>query len=256
MLHRDDVLRELSGAAANRPGSNHCYTLLKRLTWQQIVIKDREVVELRYPDAVRAVLDALDIYVEQISAAKQRAARDRIEQRRANAPNAKLLRAKAKSGVSTPTFRTLSAQERQDIQPPSVRWTFADDQPDDPIVGAARYDVSRHELVINADWPDYRELRAWAVAEVDQAITPAEQVWRIVAEEWSRGLSEIVINRRLQAFEDGLVDRLGGFLSEDALTTAMTAGAPMKSHVGRVVHKLYGARQAPPSAKSRATCCR
>jgi hypothetical protein len=237
VLHRDDVLRELSGAGSDRPGSNHCYTLLKRLTWQQIVIKDREVVELRYPDAVRAVLDALDTYVEQISEAKKSAARERIEQRRANSPNAKLLHAKVKSGVSTLTYRTLSAQERRDWQPPSVRWEFADDRPDDPMLGVARYDVDQHELVINAEWPNYRELRMWAVAQVDQATTSAEQVWRIVAEEWAGGLSEIVTTRSRQAREDGSMDRIGSFLSEDALTTAMTSGAAVKSHVKRAVHK-------------------
>ncbi len=237
VLHRDDVLRELSGADSNRPGSNHCYTLLKRLTWQQIVIKDREVVELRYPDAVRAVLDALDTYVEQISDVKRGAARERIEQRTANSPNTKLLHAKVKSGVSTITYRTLSAQELRDSQPPSVRWEFVDDHPDDPMLGAARYDVNEHELVINADWRNYRELRDLAVAQVDQAITPAEQVWRIVAEEWSGGLSDIVMNRRRQALEDGLWDRLGGYLDEDALTTAMTSGAAVKHYVARAVHK-------------------
>jgi hypothetical protein len=237
VLHRDDVLRELSGAGSDRRGSNHCYTLLKRLTWQQIVTKDREVVELRYPDAVRAVLDALDTYVEQISEAKKRAARERIEQRRANSPNAKLLHAKVKSGVSTPTYLTLSAQERRDWQPPSVRWEFAEDLPDDPILGVARYDVDQHELVINAEWPNYRELRMWAVAQVEQATTSAEQVWRIVAEEWAGGLSEIVISRSRQAREDGSMDRIGSFLSEDALTTAVTSGAAVRSHVHRAVHK-------------------
>ena len=98
-LHREDVLRELSGADSRKAGSNHCYSLLKRLTWQQIVVKDGDVVELCYPDAVHAVLDALDAYVEQISETKKTAARDRTEQRRANFPDTKLVHARVKSGV-------------------------------------------------------------------------------------------------------------------------------------------------------------
>jgi hypothetical protein len=58
-----------------------------------------------------------------------------------------------------------------------------------------------------------------------------------VAEEWSGGLSDIVMNRRRQALEDGLWDRLGDYLDEDALTTAMTSGAAVKYYVARAVHK-------------------
>lgn len=237
VLHREDVLRELSGADSEKRGSNHCYTLLNRLKWQQIVIKNGDVIELRYPDAVHAVLDALDAYVEQISDAKKSAARHRTEQRRANSPDAKLVHARVKSGVSTDRYRKLSPQELRVLQPPSVRWEHLDSHPDEPMLGAARYDVSSHELIINADWRNYVELRDWAVAQVDQATTPAEKVWTIVAEEWSRGLSEIVMHRRHQAFQDGLLDRIGGYLSEDALTTAVTSGSAMKSQVAQAVRK-------------------
>ena len=126
-------------------------------------------------------------------------------------------------------------EELRVSRPPDVQWEFADDHPDQPMLGAARYDVTAHELIINADWRGYLQLRNWAVAEVDQATTPAERVWSIVAEEWSSVLSHIVMNRRFAAFEDGLLDRIGDYLSEDALTTAMTHGAVMRSHVSRTV---------------------
>lgn len=194
------------------------------------------MVELRYPDAVHAVLDALDVYVEQISDAKKSVARERIEQRRANSPDARLVHARVKSGVPLGS-RKLSREERDILCPPSVRWEFVNDHPDEPMLGAARYDVNSQELIINADWRAYVELRDWTVAHADLATLPAERVWTIVAEEWSRGLSEIVMYRRYQAFQDGLLDRIGGYLSEDALTTAMSSGAPMKSVVAHAVHQ-------------------
>ncbi|MEA2231579.1 MAG: hypothetical protein QOD83_1395 [Solirubrobacteraceae bacterium] len=153
------------------------------------------------------------------------------------APNAKLVHAGVKSGVSRDRYRKLSLKELRVLQPPSGRWEYVDDHPDEPMLGAARYDVNSHELIINADWRNYVELRDCAVAHVDQATTPAEKVWTIVAEQRSRGLSEIVMHRRHQAFQDGLLDRIGGYLSEDALTTAVTSGSAMKSLVAQAVRK-------------------
>lgn len=220
------VLLELGGATASKRGSNHCYTLLNRLVWQQIVRINGDQVELREPVSVRAILDELDHYAMDLSTSSYSLSSARIERRRTG-----------DSGHASDQHRdgNQSADPSTD-GPPHIDWIHRSDR--DQLSGllshsAAHYDAERHMISISSSWRPYIALQYSCCAFADYYGAGRYLVPGIVNQEWAHTLSEIVVARRVQAYEDGRQDLIGDYLSDDALTTAVIFQDPIRDRVRR-----------------------
>lgn len=220
------VLLELGGATASKRGSNHCYTVLNRLVWQQIVRINGDQVELRAPVSVRAILDELDRYAMDLSTSSYSLSSARIERRRTGDSSQGLDQYRIGDHSIDPAARV----------PPHVAWIHRSDP--DQLAGllshsAAHYDAERHELSISSSWRPYIALQHACCAFADHYGAMRYVVPGIVNQEWAHTLSEIVVARRAQAYEDGRQDHLGEYLSDDALTTAVIFQDPVRDRVRR-----------------------
>ena len=232
---RKDVLLELSGASERKRGSNHCYRVLNRLIWQRILRNQGDLVALRAPAAVRDALDALDRYAVSASAShvveEVTYALSRIESRRQRPRHLEY-------DFAEPRPSDIPVDE-----PPSVRWMTPTD-PSCPPGGllhtAARYDADSNALTINVDWRPFKTLCETAYASAERRGYPLWRLPWIIPEEWPIALVGAVVARRTQAREDGLEHHLVDYLSEDALTTVVSAPGPILERVHRRVRQQAG----------------
>jgi hypothetical protein len=238
---RKNVLLELSGASELKRGSNHGYRVLNRLLWQRILRNQGDLVALRLPRAVRDALDALDRYAVSAAASHMEElthALSRIESRQ---------RPRHLEHDDLPDRRP------PDIpvdEPPSVHWMAPTDPrcpPGGLLHTAAHYDAGSNALSINADWRHLKTLCETAYASAERRGYPLGRLPWLISEEWPIPLIDAVVGRRTQAREDGLEHHLVDYLSEDALTTVVSAHGPILEHVHRRVRQQAGReRRSPP----------
>lgn len=246
---RKDVLRALSGSSELKRGSNHGYRVLNRLIYQRILRNQGDLVSLRTPGAVRDALDALDHYAVRASASQMEEvtnALSRLESRRQRPGELE--------------HDDLAEQRPSDIpvdEPPRVQWMAPTDPwcpPGGLLHTAAHYDADSNELSINVDWRPFKTLCESAFASAERRGYPLSRLPWIIPEEWPIGLLDAVVARRMQAREDGLEHHLVDYLSEDALTTVVSAPDPILERIHRRVRQQAGrerrasflVQQAPP----------
>ena len=112
---------------------------------------------------------------------------------------------------------------------------------------AAHYDADSNALSINVDWRPFKALCETAFASAKRRGYPLWRLPWIIPEEWPTALVDAVVARRMQAREDGLEHHLVDYLSEDALTTVVSAPDPILERIHRRVRQQAGReRRSPP----------